>query len=376
MKKIKNLIVGCGLSGLVLAERIASQLKENVLIIDRRSHIGGNVFDYKDIKTGITIHKYGPHVFHTDMKHVWDYLSNFTQWHFFHLETQVVIEGIKTALPFNLNTLRDVFCPSLAERLEQKLIETYGFGTKIPILKLKENGDNDLRFLAEYIYNNVFAGYTGKQWGLRPEEIDPEVTARVPVYISRDNGYFQDKYQGIPLKGYTGMCKKMLDNPLIELKLNTDFADIKNEIFPERLIFSGAIDEFFEYKYGELPYRSLRFDIRTENIEYYQKTAVTNYPNNYDFTRICEHKHFLNEKSNKTVISVEYPQPFEIGKNERCYPINNPQTQKLYQQYQKEARKLKNVYFIGRLGDYKYYNMDICINRALEFFKTIKGENK
>lgn len=372
MLKVKNLIVGCGLSGIILAERIATVLKEEVLIIDKRHHIGGNIYDYTDQETGITVHKYGPHVFHTNMKHVWDYLSQFTSWHYFHLKTQAVIDGIKATLPFNLETLHEVLPQSLANKLELKLIEEYGYNVKVPILKLKENKDKDLQFLAQYIYEKVFSGYTAKQWGMQPEEIDPEITARVPVYISRDSGYFQDKYQGIPRYGYTKMCQKMLDNPLIKVQLDTDFNSLREQISYDRLIFSGAIDEFFNYKFGELPYRSLKFDIRTENFEYFQNTAVTNYPTNYDFTRICEHKHFLNEQSDKTVISVEYPQEFKRGENERYYPINNPQTQELYRRYLQEAEKLSNVYFVGRLGDYKYYNMDLCVNRALDFFKGIK----
>lgn len=374
MRKIKNLIVGCGLTGVILAERIASQKNEEVLVIDRRDHIGGNIFDYKDTETGITIHKYGPHVFHTNYEDVWKYLSQFTEWEYFHLETRAIVDGRKVRLPFNLNTLHEVFPRVLAEKLETKLIDTFGFNVKIPILKLKENEDKDLQFLAQYIYEKVFENYTSKQWGLKPEEIDPTVTARVPVYISKDNGYFQDKYQGIPRQGYTKMIEKILDNPLITIELNTDFNAIKKEIEYEKLFFSGAIDEFFDYKHGALPYRSLRFDIRKEHKEYYQEGAVVNYPNNYDFTRICEHKHFLDEKSNKTIISIEYPENFELGKNERYYPINNAQTDELYSKYLNEAKNLKNVYFIGRLGDYKYYNMDLAAKRALDFFNIIKGE--
>ena len=373
MKKVKNLIVGCGLSGMILAERLASVCKEEVLVIDKRNHIAGNAYDYKDKETGITVHLYGPHIFHTNNKEVWDYLSQFTAWHYFFLQPQAVIDGMKANLPFNLNTLHTVLPASLASRLEEKLITEYGYNVKVPILKLKENTDKDLQFLAQYIYEKVFEQYTSKQWGLKPEDIDPTVTARVPVYISKDNGYFQDKYQAIPRYGYTEMAKKMLDNPLIEVRLNTDFKDLKDVEY-ERLIYTGAIDEFFDYKFGELPYRSLNFDIRIENTEYFQNTVVTNYPNNFDFTRICEHKYFLDEKADKTVISVEYPMAFKNGKNERYYPINNPNTQALYEKYLNEVKKLKNVHFLGRLGDYKYYDMDSTVTRALSLFKEIKNE--
>lgn len=367
MSAFKNIIVGAGLSGAIVARKIAEELNETVLIIDRKDHIAGNVYDYKDSKTGITIHKYGPHIFHTNSKEVWNFLSRFTEWHFFFLKPNVMIEGKAVTLPFNLTTLYEVFSYPMAKDLEIKLVNKYGYGVKVPILDLKNNDDNNLNFLASYVYEHVFENYTTKQWGLKPEEIDASVTARVPVYVSRDDRYFHDKYQGIPLKGYTKMVENILDHPNIKVKLNTDYKDIKGDF--DRIIYTGAIDEFFGYKHGELPYRSLRFDIRTEDKEYYQKAVVTNYPNEYDFTRITEHKHFLDEKSDKTIISIEYPEQFENGKNERYYPISNPENQALYEKYKAEAAEQKNLYFLGRLGDYKYYNMDLAAERALKFFE-------
>ena len=369
MKERTNLVVGAGLSGAVLANLIA-ETGEKVTVIDRRKELAGNIYDFKDSKTGITVHKYGPHIFHTNNKEVWDYLSKFTKWHFFFLKPNAVIEGNKVTLPFNLTTLREVFSDRMADMYEEKLISKYGYGVKVPILKLKEDDDKDLKFLAEYIYKNVFENYTTKQWGLKPEEIDPTVTARVPIYISYDNRYFQDKYQGIPANGYTEMVKNILNHPNIKVKMSTDFKDVKEKY--DRVFYSGAIDEYFDYKFGELPYRSLEFDVQTIDKEYYQKTVVTNYPNNYDFTRITEHKYFLDEKSDKTVISVEYPQKFELGKNERYYPINNPANQDLYSKYKEEASKTEGLYFIGRLGEYKYYNMDLAVERILEIFKNLK----
>ena len=366
----KNLVVGAGISGAILANLIASELNEKVTIIDRRKNIAGNIFDYKDKNTNITVHKYGPHIFHTNNKKVWDYLSKFTKWNYFFLKSNAVIEGNICSIPFNLTTLYQVFSKPQAQIFEEKLINTYGYGTKVPILKLKENSDKDLNFLSSYIYEHMFKNYTIKQWGLKPEEIDPTVTERVPVYISCDNRYFQDKYQGIPAKGYTKMIENILNHPNIELKLNIDFKNIKEKF--DRVFYSGAIDEYFDYKYGELPYRSLEFDIQTIDKEYYQKSAVTNYPNNYDFTRITEHKYFLDEKSEKTIISIEYPKPFESGKNERYYPISNPSSQELYNKYKKEAEKINGLYFIGRLGDYKYFNMDLAIEKIFELFGEIK----
>ncbi len=374
MSKIKNLIVGCGLSGIVLAERIASELNEEVLIIDKRDHIGGNCYDYKG-QDDIIIHKYGPHAFHTKYKEVWDYLSKFTSWHYFTLKSQIVIDNEKVTLPFNINTIYEVFPEYLATKISKKLINTYGYNKKIPILELKNSKDKDLKFLAEYVYKKIFEQYTVKQWGVTPEEIDKSVTSRVPVLVSKDNGYFQDKYQAIPLQGYTKMMNCILDNPLIKVQLNTDFKDIRDNVKYDKLFYSGAIDEFFNYEFGALPYRSLYFDIQEKNVEYYQNTAITNYPNNYDFTRISEYKYFLDQKTSKTTIAIEYPQEFEDGKNERYYPIANDSNLELYEKYLQKSKNLSNVYFFGRLGDYKYYNMDETIKRALDLFKKVKENN-
>ncbi len=374
MRKVKNLIVGCGLSGIVLAERLASQRGEEVLIIDRRNHIGGNIFDYKDKQTGITVHQYGPHVFHTNSKEVWDYLSQFTQWHRFMYRVKAVMDGIEVNIPFNLDSLRKVFPPSLADTLETKLLEKFGFNKKVPILQLRESHDKDLEFLAQYVYQKVFLGYTVKQWGVRPEDLDPSVSGRVPVYISRDDRYFQDKYQAIPQEGYTTLVKNILNHPLIKVELNMDFASVRNQIEYDRLFFSGAIDEYFNYELGRLPYRSLDIVFKTHNCEYLQSGPQINYPENYDYTRSVEYKYYLDEKADKTIVSYEYSCPFEEGKNERYYPIPDPENQRLYDKYATRAKTLKNCWFVGRLGDYKYYNMDQTVLRALELFKEISHE--
>lgn len=367
------LIVGAGISGSVLANLIAERLNQKVLIIDKREHIAGNCFDYLNANENITVHKYGPHIFHTNNKEVWDYLSNFTKWHYFYLKPNVMIEGNRVSLPFTLKTLRELFSFSMSERIENKLIAKYGYGVKVPILDFQKSKDKDLNFIGKFVYENVFKNYTIKQWGLKPEEIDASVTARVPIYISNDSRYFQDKYQAIPIKGYTKLIENILNHKNITVQLNTDYKTLsQNEMKEFKTIFyTGAIDEYFDYQYGELPYRSLKFDIITIDKEYYQKSVVTNYPNDYDFTRITEHKYFLDEKSNKTIISVEYPQAFSFGKNERYYPINNDKNDKLYNKYLRESKKLNNVYFFGRLGDYKYYNMDLAVERVLKLFKEI-----
>ena len=370
MRKVKNLIVGCGLSGAVLAERLASQKNEEVLIIDRRSHIGGNVFDYQE--EGITVHKYGPHAFHTNIRKVWDYVQQFSEFNTFQLKVSAWIDGKAVPIPFNFNSMELLFPSFLAERLEQKLIARFGYNVKVPILKLREEKDTDLAFLADYVYQNVFEGYTLKQWGLKPEEIDPSVTARVPVFVGRDDRYFQDIYQGIPLQGYTKLVQNMLSNPLIKVELNTDWADIREHVSYDRLFFTGAMDEFFDYEEGILPYRSVYFKKQLKDYAWEQPTATINYPTNYEWTRICEPKFFLNEQTPKTILIREYSEAFVLGKNERYYPIENAENTALINKYKEKAKALKNVWFLGRLGDYKYYNMDQSIFRALELFEEIK----
>ncbi|MBO4480235.1 MAG: UDP-galactopyranose mutase [Alphaproteobacteria bacterium] len=369
MAKIKHLVVGAGISGATLAERIANVLHEPVVVIDSRNHIGGNCFDYVD-KTGIRIHKYGPHIFHTNNQDVWDYLSQFTSWHPFFLRVRAYIDGKTVPFSFNLNSIAESFPPTMAQRLTEKLIEKLGYGHRISILQLRESKDADLAFLADFIYNKGFLNYYKKQWGCTPEELDASVAERVPISISTSDDYFIDRYQGIPSNGWTPMIRKMLDNPLITVRLNTPF-DKSMEY--ENLYYTGPIDEFFNFEFGELPYRSLTFDIRTYNQEYFQNNVVVSYPNNYDFTRICEHKYFLDDKSDKTVVSFEYPSAFVNGKNERYYPIPRPENARLYEKYLVKAQtECGNTFFFGRLGDYKYYNIDMAVARALNLFDEIK----
>lgn len=368
--KYDYLIVGAGLAGSVLAERIANELNKKVLLIDRRSHIGGNCFDYID-EYNIQVHKYGPHIFHTNNKKVWDYVSRFTDWHIYFHTVLAVVEGKKVPIPFNLNSIYKLFPKKYAERLEELLIERYGYGIKVPILKLLENSDGDLKFLADYIYKNIFLGYNLKQWGLKPEELDRSVSGRVPVFVSQDDRYFQDTYQGIPVKGYTSLIGKMLSNPNIELRLNTDFKSIAAENISEKTIFTGMLDEYFNYEFGELPYRSLDFEMKTFDYPQFQKVAQVNYPNNYDFTRITEFKHFSDAKNSYSTIAIEYPTEYKNGVNEPYYPIPNPENGLLFDKYKKEAENLKGkVYFLGRLAEYKYYNMDQIVGVALSLFNN------
>ncbi len=374
------IIIGAGFAGSVLAERIADVLNEKVLVIEKRNHIGGNCYDYRT-KDGIIVHKYGPHLFHTDHKQVFDYLSNFTDWHIYHHKVLAFIDGKKVPVPFNLNTLYMVFPNSLAKRIEEKLIRQFPYNSKIPILELRRESDKDLKFLAEYIYEKVFVNYTAKQWGMKPEEIDPEVTARVPVFVGRDDRYFNDRYQAVPCEGYTKVFERMLSHPNIKLMLNTDFREVMKidlgnkkiyffgQEFRGKVIFTGMIDELFEYKFGELPYRSLDLKFETLDIEYFQEVATVNYPNNYDFTRITEFKHIHPADVRKTVILKEYPRTCRAGKDIPYYPVFTKESQELYNKYKELVKEFENLVLVGRLAEYKYYDMDDIIERSLEVFE-------
>lgn len=365
----KNLVVGAGFSGAVIANLIATRLNEEVVVIDKKDHIAGNSFDYRD-KNGIMIHKYGSHIFHTSNEKVWKFISQFTDFNQYMHKVIALIDGIETTIPFNFNTLYDVFPETMAKRLEEKLLAKFEYNKKVPILEFQKQDDEDLKYLANYVYEKIFLHYTTKQWGVSPENVDGAVTARVPVYISKDNRYFQDKYQGIPLEGYTKIVERMLDHKNITVKLNTDYKQINTSEY-KQIFYTGPIDEFFEYEYGQLPYRSVNFKFEEYDREFYQSNACVNYPCNYDFTRIHEYKHYLKDKSDKTVIAKEYSEFFELGKNERYYPIPNDESATLYKKYLEKAKKLENIHFLGRLGDYKYYDMDKAILRAIELFEEI-----
>ncbi len=368
--KFDYLIVGAGYAGAVIAERIASQLDKKVLIVDKRNHIGGNAYDYYN-EHGLLIHKYGPHIFHTKSSKVWNYLSGFTSWLPYYHHVLAVIEGKKVPVPFNFNSIYQLFPANFAARLENLLLDKFSYGLKIPILKLMESNDSDLKFLAEYVYENVFKGYTMKQWGLKPEELDFSVTSRVPVYLSRDNRYFQDQYQGIPGRGYTEMFNRMLANDNIHIMLKTDYKDIVDDIKFNKMVYTGPVDFFFDNMHGELPYRSLSFDLKSYRKDQFQETAQVNYPNNHNYTRITEFRHFTDQKSDFTTVAYEYPEEYLPGNNDPYYPVPNDENHVRYEQYRKETEKLKDsVIFTGRLAEYKYYNMDEIVAVALMIFKN------
>lgn len=368
--KCDVLIVGAGLAGSILAERIASQLDRRVIIIDKRFHIGGNCYDFRQ-DDGVLIHKYGPHIFHTSNLKQFEYISRFTEWNKYFHTVLGFVDGKLVPVPFNFNSLYALFPLKFAQKLEEKLISKFGFGIKIPILKMKEDPDDDIRFLADYVYRNVFLNYTTKQWGLTPEELDPTVTSRIPVFLSRDDRYFQDTYQGIPKEGYTKIFERMLNHPNIKVLLNTDFAEVKDEIKYKYLIYTGAIDEFFDYKFGELPYRSLRFDFQKFHLHQYQLVAQVNYPNNNQYTRITEFKHFLPYNTPSTTVAFEYPEQFQLGLNERFYPVPRSENRAIYEKYLELANQISsNTLFVGRLAEYRYYNMNEVVGVALMMFDT------
>jgi len=363
------LIVGAGFTGCTFAERIATQLNQRVLLVDRRPHIGGNAYDYFTSR-GILIHKYGPHLFHTNSQKVWDYLSRFTAWTDYQHHVLAEIDGKRVPLPFNFNTIDGLFSPSDAARMQSLLVDHFGMEAKIPILKLREAADKDLGFLADFIYEKVFAHYTLKQWGLTPEELDPSVTGRVPVLVGRDDRYFQDKFQGMPVDGYSALFGRMVAHPNIQVLLQTDYKDVLGEMKFKRMVYSGAADAYFDFMHGELPYRSLRFELVDHDVPYFQEAATVNFPNEHAYTRITDQKFFSNPAIPSTTVTVEYPQAYQRGVNEAYYPVPREENAELFARYQQEITKLKgSVLFAGRLADYKYYNMDQAVARALRLFE-------
>lgn len=358
------IVVGSGLTGATFAERMAAAGKR-VLVVERRRHIGGNAYDTYD-KNGVLIHPYGPHIFHTNSEKVFAYLSRFTGWRFYVHRVLAEIQGRLVPLPFNLNSLYALFPRKQAERLEEKLVGRFGHGARVPILTLKKVEDEELRGLANFVYEHVFLNYTKKQWGMPPEALDPTVTARVPVVVARDDRYFADRYQGLPDLGYTRMIQRMLDHKNIHLLLGVDYLKERTYLRAKRIFYTGPIDAFFDYEYGPLPYRSLRFHWERQTTEKALPAAVVNHPNEHPFTRVAEYKQLTGQKSPFTTLSYEYPEAYQPSTNEPYYPIPRQENQDLYERYRELARKSPNVLFGGRLADYRYYNMDQAVARALK----------
>lgn len=375
------LVVGAGYAGAVAARALAEKGKR-VLVLERRSHVAGNAYDRPD-EAGVLIHQYGPHIFHTNNKTVFDWLSRFTQWRDYqHRVVADIPDGqggrLRYPVPFNLTSLETAFGTEEGRRLGEKLIAAYGAEKKVTILELRQNPDPEIASLADYVYEHVFVHYTMKQWGQTPEEIDPNTTARVPVFLSRDDRYFQDTYQGMPLEGYTPMFEKVLDHPNITVELDTDALKrlelsgeqilVDGEAFAGPVIYTGQADELFGFRFGPLPYRTLDFDFETLPRDDFQGYGTVNYTVDEDFTRITEFKHLTGQVlPGVTTIVREYSKAYSGAPDETpYYAIINPENNALYAKYQQEAGKFGNLYLLGRLAEYKYYNMDAIAARALE----------
>jgi UDP-galactopyranose mutase len=379
------IIVGAGIAGATAARILAEKGNRKVLVVERRAHIGGNCYDRPD-EYGVLIHEYGPHIFHTGDEAVREFLSRFTDWYDFGHEVVAKVGDQLIPVPFNLNTLHLVFEPEKADRLEKKLIEEYGEGSRVPIMKLRESGDPDVREIAEYVYRNIFLKYTMKQWGQTPEEISPEVTGRVPVVISRDNRYFKDKYQSVPKDGFTPMFERMLDHLNIEVRTGTDCRQLltfgereilfEGERFTGEVIYTGALDELFDCRYGRLPYRSLDFKFEHLKQDSFQGRSVVNYTVSEDFTRITEFKFLTGQAdADGTTIVREYPFAYTGAEGEiPYYAILNEENQALYGRYQALTESYHGFYLLGRLAEYKYYNIDAMTAKAMELAEAlIKG---
>ncbi|HEX3570051.1 MAG TPA: UDP-galactopyranose mutase [Acidobacteriaceae bacterium] len=358
------LIIGAGFAGSVLAERLATEDDAKVLIVEKRNHIGGNAYDhYND--DGILIHKYGPHIFHTNSERVFNYLSRFTTWRPYEHRVLTSVDGQLVPMPINADTLNRLYGLNLTCLQVDEFLSTVA--EERPEIKTSE--DVVVSRVGRDLYNKFFRNYTRKQWGLDPSELDASVTARVPVRTTRDDRYFTDRFQAMPLHGYTRMFEKMLDHPNIRIMLNTDYADIKDEVRFRELIFTGPIDEYFDYCYGKLAYRSLRFEHRTYDCEKYQSSAVVNFPNEHAYTRITEFKYLTGQEHSKTSIVFEFPR----SEGDPYYPIPQPQNAELYQKYKALADAMPDVHFVGRLGTYKYYNMDQVVAQAIALFERLSA---
>ena len=355
------LIVGAGLAGGVLAERLAHSGKK-ILLIDKRNHIGGNTYDYYN-RDGILVHKYGPHIFHTNSKEVFTYLGNFTQWRPYEHRVLASVDGMLVPIPINLNTMNQLYNLSLSSSEVDAFLQSKA--EKKNVIKTSE--DVVVNKVGRELYEKFFKGYTKKQWDLDPSELDASVTSRIPTRNNRDNRYFTDTYQAIPLYGYTRMFDNMLNNPNIKVMLNTDYKEIAGSISFDKMIYTGPIDYFFDYCYGKLPYRSLEFKFETLEQETYQQTGTVNYPNEHAYTRITEFKYITGQKHPKTSIVYEYP----MDEGDPYYPVPRPENAELYRKYQLLAAAENNVFFAGRLATYKYYNMDQVVAQALTLYKKI-----
>jgi UDP-galactopyranose mutase len=356
------LIVGAGFAGSVLAERLATQANKKVLIIDKREHIGGNAYDYYN-EDGILIHKYGPHIFHTNSRDVFEYLGQFTPWRPYEHKVLGSVDGQLVPIPINLNTINKLY----GLNLNSSQVEAFFEERAEKVERIKTSEDVVVSKVGRELYEKFFRGYTRKMWDLDPSELDASVTARVPTRTNKDDRYFTDTYQAMPLYGYSYMFQKMLSHPNIKVMLNTDYKEIIEVIPFKNLVFTGPVDEYFNYCYGKLPYRSLEFKFETIDHEVFQPTGTVNYPTDQLYTRITDFKYLTGQKHHKTAVVYEFPR----AEGDPYYPVPRPENAELYKKYQQLANSMTNTYFVGRLATYKYYNMDQVVAQALTTFKKI-----
>jgi len=362
------LVVGAGFAGSVIAERLARKFNKRVLICDRRNHIGGNAYDhYND--DGILVHKYGPHIFHTNSMEVAEYLSQFTEWRPYEHRVLASVTGKLVPIPINRTTVNQLYGLNLQTEEEVDRFFEQRAEKHEPV---RTSEDVVVNRVGRDLYEKMFRGYTRKQWGLDPSELDALVTARIPVRTNTDDRYFTDTFQNMPKHGYTRMFENMLDHKNITIVVNTDYRDIIREIKFGEMVYSGPVDEFFDMRFGKLPYRSLEFAHETHNKEVYQEAPVVNYPNENAYTRITEFKYLTGQQHPRTAVVKEYPR----AEGDPYYPVPRPENALLYKQYQALAEATPNVHFVGRLATYKYYNMDQVVAQALTLVARLHGTNR
>jgi UDP-galactopyranose mutase len=358
------LIVGAGFAGSVIAERLARVSNKKVLIVDRRRHIGGNAYDQHN-DAGLLIHKYGPHIFHTNSREVFEYLSNFTEWRQYQHRVLASVDGQLLPIPINLDTINKLYGLSLTSFQVEEFFSSVAERRE----QIRSSEDVVISRVGRELYEKFFRGYTRKQWGLDPSELDASVTARVPTRTNRDDRYFTDTYQAMPLHGYTRLFENLLDHPNIKIMLNTDYRDVERIIPYREMVYTGPVDEFFDLRFGKLPYRSLEFKHETIDRPVYQEAPVVNYPNDYLYTRVTEFKYLTGQEHSKTSIVYEFPR----AEGDPYYPVPRPENAELYQKYKALADATPNVHFVGRLATYKYYNMDQVVAQALTVYQKISG---
>ncbi len=363
-RRYDYLIVGAGFAGSILAERLASQHNASVLLIDRRPHIGGNAYDEKNA-AGILYHKYGPHIFHTNSEQVVEYLSQFTEWRPYEHRVLAQARGQLVPIPINRTTLNMLFDAKLETDEDAA---AFLASRAEPVEDIRTSEDVVVNAIGRELYELFFRGYTRKQWDLDPSELDKQVTSRIPTRTNTDDRYFADTFQAMPLHGYTAMFEKMLDHPLIEIRTGVDFRDVRDEVDAGHIIYTGPIDEYFDFRFGKLPYRSLKFDHQTIEQEQYQSVGTVNFPSpDVPYTRISEYKHLTGQEAPVTTITYEYPS----AEGDPYYPIPRPENQELFKRYEALADSTEGVTFVGRLATYRYYNMDQIVGQALATFRRM-----